>query len=143
LNEPFELPSLQEIEEMERQRSQAIESLQISNDNGFVKCQQCDIVVPIVRKMTKSSFDRIAVLRKRISWLENYATGNKNSIIRSNLAVNIKQLKQELAELQEEDAEYDKLRNLPLYSCKITGWKFVCSKCYDKIYNNCMLVQRP
>jgi hypothetical protein len=24
--------------------------------------------------------------------------------------------------------------------CKITGWKFVCSKCYDKVY---ALVQRP
>jgi hypothetical protein len=43
-------------------------------------------------------------------------------------------LKQELADLLEEDAKYDKLRSLPLYSCKITGFKFACSKCYDKIY---------
>ena len=21
-----------------------------------------------------------------------------------------------------------------MYSCRITGWKFVCSECYDKIY---------
>jgi hypothetical protein len=46
----------------------------------------------------------------------------------------MKQLKAELAELLEEDAKYDKLRSLPLYSCRITGWKFVCSNCYDKIY---------
>ena len=36
----------------------------------------------------------------------------------------LKALKQELAELLEEDAKYDKLRSLPLYSCRITGWKF-------------------
>jgi hypothetical protein len=29
MNDPFELPSLEEIQEMERQRLQAIESLQI------------------------------------------------------------------------------------------------------------------
>jgi hypothetical protein len=40
----------------------------------------------------------------------------------------LKALKQELADLLEEDAKADKLRSLPLYSCKITGWKFVCSK---------------
>jgi hypothetical protein len=46
----------------------------------------------------------------------------------------VKQLKEELAGLLEEDAKTDKLRSLPLYSCRITGWKFVCSKCYDKVY---------
>ena len=45
----------------------------------------------------------------------------------------LKQIKAELADLLEEDAKADKLRRLPLYSCKITGWKFVCSKCYEKI----------
>jgi hypothetical protein len=24
---------------------------------------------------------------------------------------------------------------------QVTGWKFVCSKCYDKVYNNNMLLQ--
>ena len=37
-------------------------------------------------------------------------------------------LKAEL-EWLEQDAKYD--RNLPLYSCRITGWKYICSKCYD------------
>ena len=46
----------------------------------------------------------------------------------------LQQLKQELADLLLEDAEADKLRSLPLYSCRITGWKFVCSKCYEKVY---------
>jgi len=35
----------------------------------------------------------------------------------------------------QEDVKADKLRSLPLYSCRITGWKFVCSRCYDKVYN--------
>jgi hypothetical protein len=60
-----------------------------------------------------------------------------NIVIRSNDGV--KKLKAELAELLEEDAKADKLRTLPLYSCRITGFKFVCSKCYDRVYN--MLVQ--
>lgn len=47
---------------------------------------------------------------------------------------NLKSLKQQLAELLEEDAKADKLRSLPLYSRRMTGWKFVCSKCYDMVY---------
>jgi hypothetical protein len=35
----------------------------------------------------------------------------------------IKQLKQELADLLEDDAKADELRRLPLYSCRITGFK--------------------
>jgi len=38
LNDPFELPSLDEIEQMERQRLQAIEALEISGNNS-VKMQ--------------------------------------------------------------------------------------------------------
>jgi hypothetical protein len=44
------------------------------------------------------------------------------------------QLKQELADLLEEEAKADALRRLHLYSCRITGFKFVCSKCYDEAY---------
>jgi hypothetical protein len=40
---------LQEIEQMERQRSQAIESVEICN--GSAKCQRCDMAVPIVGKI--------------------------------------------------------------------------------------------
>jgi hypothetical protein len=93
--------------------------------------------VPIVGKLTKVSNDRIAVLQKRIKWIENYPRGNNT---RSDN--DLKQLQAELAELLEEDAKADKLRSLPLYSCRITGWKFVCSKCYDKVYYNNMLLQK-
>jgi hypothetical protein len=74
---------------------------------------------------------------KKDKWIENYSRGN--NIIRSD---EVKALKQEIADLLEQDAKADKLRSLPLYSCRITDWKFVCSKCYDKAYNN-LLVQSP
>jgi hypothetical protein len=129
----FELPSLEQIEQMERQRSQALEALEINDDNNSVKCQRCGNAVPIVGKLTKVSHDRIDMLKVRINWMESrpYHYRGKED--------DIKAYKQELAELLEEDAKYDKLRSLPLYSCRITGFKFVCSKCYDKVY---MLVQR-
>jgi hypothetical protein len=131
LNDPFELPSLEEIEQMDRQRSHAIESLEIFDHS--VKCQKCGIAVPIVGKLSRPCNDRVIILQRRIKWMENYYHGvNKDDL---------KQLKQEVADLLEEDAKADKLRSLPLYSCRITGWKFVCSKCYDKVYN--ILVQRP
>jgi hypothetical protein len=136
LNDTFELPSLQEIEEMDRQRSYAIESWEISDHS--VKCQKCGTAVPIVGKLPKPHPNRVAILQKRIKWLENYSRGNIN---RPSYINDIKALKQELADLLEENAKADKLRSLPLYSCRITGWKFVCSKCYDKVYNR-ILVRR-
>jgi hypothetical protein len=61
--------------------------------------------------------------------IENYRRGNTN--VKDD---DVELLKAELAELLEEDAKADKLRSLPLYSCRLTGWKFVCSRCYDKVY---------
>jgi adenine-specific DNA methylase len=100
LNDPFELPPLEEIEEMDRQRSQAIEALQISNHS--VKCQRCGIAVPVVGKLTRTKNDRIAILQKRIKWVETHHNNNS--------AADIKQLKEELAELLKEEQERDALR---------------------------------
>jgi hypothetical protein len=58
--------------------------------------------------------------------MENYSRVSNNN--------DLKELKQELAEPLEEEAKADALRRLPSYSCKITGFKFVCSKCYDEVY---------
>jgi hypothetical protein len=85
------------------------------------------MAVPLLRTLTKPRSNRIDVLQKQIKWIENHIHGNAK-------ADDLKKIKQELAELLEEDAKADKLRCLPLYSCRITGWKFVCSKCYDKMY---------
>jgi hypothetical protein len=53
---------------MDRQRSQAIESLEISGDS--VKCQKCGIDIPLIGKLTKPKSNRITILEKRIKWLE-------------------------------------------------------------------------
>jgi hypothetical protein len=62
--------------------------------------------------------------------VENYYHGNTSSSDKKNN--DLKALKAELAESLEEDTKADKLRSLPLYSCRITGWKFVCAKRYDR-----------
>ena len=56
--------SLEEIEQMERQRSQAIESLHISNSS--VKCQRCGHDVPMIGRLSRPQNDRVALLQKRI-----------------------------------------------------------------------------
>ena len=45
MNDGIEIPSLEQIEQMEKQRSQAVEALQISD--GFVKCQRCGTAVTV------------------------------------------------------------------------------------------------
>jgi hypothetical protein len=95
LNDLFELPSLEEIEQMDRQRLQAIESLDISND--YVKCQRCGIAIPLLRTSTKPRSNRIAVLEKQIKWIENYSrSGNIN---RPSYTNEVKALKAEVISL--------------------------------------------
>ena len=100
---------------MERQRLQAIEALEISGYS--VKCQRCAHDIPIVGKLNRPCNDRSVILQRRIKWMKNYYHG-----VNSN---DLKALKQELAQ---EDAKYDNFEAyLCLYSCRITGWKFVYS----------------
>lgn len=49
-----ELPSIEEIEEMDRLRQQAIEALEISvsASGQYVKCQKCNIAVPSDGRIT-------------------------------------------------------------------------------------------
>jgi hypothetical protein len=152
---PVELPSLEEIEAMDRQREEDITAIEISDDGRYTKCQNCNAFVAIVGKLQrpKAPNDRMAVLQKRIKWLEecqqrriinnsnisnynnNISSNNNYSFISSHRAADsLKQAKEELQRLQAEDQKWDRLRHLPLYSSKITGYKFVCSKCYDDLY---------
>jgi hypothetical protein len=96
LNDPFELPSIEEIEQMERQRLQAIESLETSGNS--VKCQKCGMAVPIVGRLPTPYRNRITLLKHRIEWIKSHPR-LKDSIN------NIKQLKEELAELLEQEAK--------------------------------------
>ena len=81
---------------MERQR---FASHRIIGDIRYsVKCQRYDTAVPIVGKLPRPHNDRVAILQKRIKWMENYYH-----------VVNVndpKELKQDLAELLEEDLFY-------------------------------------
>ena len=92
-------------------------------------------------------------MQKQIKWIEEHYHGlytlrrhRGNGNIGNNINKddnNVKLLTAELAELLEEDGAYDKLRSIPLYSCRITGWKFVCFfKDYDKVHKKRMLVHR-
>jgi hypothetical protein len=81
---------------------------------------------------SRAKSKRIVTLQTRIKWIE----GHYYPSIRNNKNEEIKILKAELADLLKADAEYDKFRNIPLYCCKITGWKFVCSDCFKKISNH-------
>jgi hypothetical protein len=134
MNEPFVLPSLEEVEQMEKQRSQAIEALEISD--GFVKCQRCSSAVPIVGKPSRSHNDRVVILQRRIKWLEDHYYSQHLGANTNGKNETIKAVREELADLLKADAAYDKLRGLPLYSCKITRYKYVCSTCYEKAYRS-------
>ena len=92
--------------------------------NGSVRCQKCSQDVLIVGKMEMTgSNDRIATLEVRLNWLKTH-NGKEQDI---------KEVKQELDELLQDDAEYDILRSIPLYSSKITKYRFFCSSCFDKV----------
>ena len=116
MSNPQPLPSLQRIEQMERQRKKAFDALEISD--GHVKCQRCGTAVRIAGKLEKrpDNNDRIGTLKVRLSWL--YKHNGKQE--------DIKAVKQELDELLKEDSEYEKLRSIPL---KYYRKKFVCLNC--------------
>jgi hypothetical protein len=48
----IELPSMEEIEEMDKQRAKATESLEISANKENVKCQRCSSLWPIIADST-------------------------------------------------------------------------------------------
>jgi hypothetical protein len=131
LYQPNEIPSLEQIEKMERQRLQAVESLEyVLSDSGSkkavaVKCQRCKKDIPIVGGMSRPANDRIVHLQTRQRFQETHPYRSTKEAI--------EETKRELAELLKEDAEADKLRNLPLYSSRITGYRFVCPECFDMV----------
>ena len=93
--------------------------------------------MPLLITLTKPRSNRIDALQKQIKWIEDHSHGNPKT------DANIKELKAELADLLEEEAKADSLMCLPLYSCKITGFRFVCSKCYDEVYTYAIAKTKP
>jgi hypothetical protein len=129
LSNTVELPDIDEINEMDRKRAEAIQKLQVSD--GHVLCQKCGTAVPLLNNPDRRpTSKRVASLKWQIQWLKTHYYPDKKSQKDS-----IAAMEKELAEILQGNEEYDKLRNIPLYSAKITDWRFVCSKCYEKAYS--------
>jgi hypothetical protein len=91
----------------------------------------------VIKNTVTPSYSHLFVSYWLVDWYIKYIP--VMAIIIATRTMTSKKLEQELAELLEDDANADKLRSIPLYSCRITGWKFVCSKCYDKVHNRMLL----
>jgi hypothetical protein len=76
LYDPVEIPSLQEIEQMDRKRDQGLDAVEISiseaGEPRHVKCQKCGNIVPIVAKLNRPKNDRVVILQH--SGLKNIIT---------------------------------------------------------------------
>lgn len=138
-----ELPSLETVDDMEKQQARALESLEISEDKNAVKCQNCGDFRPIVKidndnsrlRLSHNFAAKISRLQKIIEWSEkNHAGSNRD---------NCKKEREEIAGLLEEGKKRDFLRSLPLYASPITSYKFYCSSCFDKAYDSLHYPNRP
>jgi hypothetical protein len=130
-NNPIELPSMQIADAADRAQEEAYNSLEFVKKNKFVRCQCCHKPIKIVGKMHRPTNDRIVQIKKRIKSIEEYNLKYNNKATSDS---GINELKQELAELLKEEEKRDRLRSLPLYSSKITNYRFFCSPCWDKAY---------
>ena len=138
-NNVIELPSLEEIEKMDKQQQNALESLEISitdyEKTSYVKCQKCGRRIAMFQKSPRSYSvsNRITVLEKQIKQDEirnNHYHNNNNDYN------DIMESKQELADLLKEEEKNDLVTRLPLYSSRMTGYKWICSECWDKSYRS-------
>src|SRR5918911_3177054 len=138
-NNAVVLPSLEEVEQMDKQQQNALESLEISitdyEKTSYVKCQKCGRRIAMFKKLPRSYFvsNRITVLEKQIKRDEI----RKNHYYNNNNDYNdIMESKQELADLLKEEEKNDLVTRLPLYSSRMTGYKWICSECWDKSYRS-------
>ena len=138
-NNAVDLPSLEEIEQMDKQQQNALESLEISitdyEKTSYVKCQKCGRRIAMFQKSPRSYSvsNRITVLEKQIKQDEirnNHYPNNDNEYN------DIMESKQELADLLKEEEKNDLVTRLPLYSSRMTGYKWICSGCWDKAYRS-------
>src|ERR1043165_8744674 len=103
-NRGVELPSLKEIEQMDKQQQNALESLEISittitddEKTSYVKCQKCGRRIAMFQKLPRSYSvsNRITVLEKQIKQDE---IRNSHYHINNNDYNDIMGSKQELAD---------------------------------------------
>ena len=138
-NNAIELPSLEEIEQMDKQQQNALESLEISitdyEKTSYVKCQKCGRRIAMFQKSPRSYSvsNRITVLEKQIKHNETRNNHYRNN---NNDYNDIMESKQELADLLKEEEKKDLVTRLPLYSSRMTGYKWICSECWDRAYRS-------
>jgi hypothetical protein len=119
MSNPIEVPDISQIDQWDRQREQAIQSLEISADELFVKCQRCGVAVRMANKglgLSRSNGDRITILEQRLKRIESLHS--KNKIHDNDFNSSIMEIKSELATLLKEEEIRDKLRRLPLIALK-------------------------
>lgn len=122
----IDLPS---IEALENQRQKAVDELEIIDDK-YVKCQECGELKPIITDsalMIRCHTSRISQLKSMIKQIEKYnipSRGYPNHIARKE--------REELKELLEEEKKREITKRIPLYSSKLTGYRWYCSKCYEQ-----------
>jgi DNA-directed RNA polymerase subunit RPC12/RpoP len=135
-NNAVELTS-EEVEQMDKQQQNALESLEISitdyEKTSYVKCQKCGRRIAMFQKSPRSYSvsNRITVLEKQIRHDE---IRNSHYHINNNNYNDIMESKQELADLLKEEDKNDLVTRLPLYSSRMTGYKWICSECWDKAF---------
>jgi len=116
------MPSIEQIEQMERQRSQALDAVEILDSGHSVKCQRCGVAVPIVGKMSRPKNDDVVKLQTCVKWMEKHPhICNKEDL---------EATKRELAKMLKEEATYEKLRSIPLQYWR---GKYCCGRCLDKL----------
>ena len=114
---------------MDRQKEQSIESLEISKDKQYVKCQRCGNSYRIAEKgLATSVSGRITRLKNRLSCAQANGVNTNTDIW--------KQDKDELEQLLKEEEIKAFSTRLPLYSSYITGYRFYCPACYDNAYRS-------
>src|ERR1051325_56634 len=120
--EPQQIPSLEEVEQMERQRSQTLDAVEVLDSGHSVKCQRCGVAVPIVGKLSRPKNDDVVKLQTRQRYMENHPHFCSKQ--------DLEAVKQELAKVLEKDATYEKLRSIPLQYWR---GKYVCGACLNKL----------
>ena len=143
-NNVIELPSLEEVEQMHKQQQNALESLEISitdyEKTSYVKCQKCGRRIAMFQKSPRSYSvsNQTTVLEKQIKQDE---IRNSHHRINNNDYNDIRESKQELADLLKEDKN-EFVTRLPLYSSRMTGYKWICSECWDKAYRYYIIIKQ-
>jgi hypothetical protein len=94
---------------MDRKCQHAIEALEISGN--YLKCQKCNLLVPMVGKFPRPHSDRIV---GKIRYAERYYDNNSTYK---------KGTQEEPADLLKQEAKCEKLRSFPLCSSKSTSPK--------------------